>query len=79
MQIIRFIKANLIACLLGLVLLVSLSWNAHLFLTRNPTVVTDDAIREEIVPIAKLGTYEYDFTELMYLDKANNPIGWKTP
>lgn len=78
-QIIRFIKANLIACLLGLALLVSLSWNAQLFLTRNPTVVTDDAIREEIVPIAKLGTYEYNFTELMHLDKANNPIGWKNP
>ena len=79
MQIIRFIKTNLIACLLGLALALSLAGNLQLFLTRNPTVITDDAIREEIVPIAKLGTYEYNFTELMYLDKANNPIGWKNP
>lgn len=79
MQIIRFIKTNLIACLLGLALALSLVGNLQLFLTRNPTVITDDAIREEIVPIAKLGTYEYNFTELMYLDKANNPIGWKNP
>lgn len=79
MNLLRFVKNNLLACLLGIALVISLAGNAHLFLTRNPTTITDDAIRDEVVPIAKLGTYEYNFTELMYLDKANNPIGWKNP
>lgn len=79
MQIIRSIKNNLITYVLGLSLVISVGSNAWLFLTRNPTIITDDAIREEVVPIAKLGTYEYNFTELMFLDKANNPIGWKNP
>ncbi len=79
MNLLRFVKNNLLACLLGIALVISLAGNAHLFLTRNPTIITDDAIRDEVVPIAKLGTYEYNFTELMYLDKANNPIGWKNP
>lgn len=79
MHIIRFIKNNLITCVLGLLLIISVGSNAWLFLTRNPTTITDDTIREEVIPIAKLGTYEYNFTELMFLDKANNPIGWKNP
>lgn len=79
MQIIRFIKRNLTACVLGLLLVISVGFNLWLFLTRNPTTITDDAIREEVVPIAKLGTYKYNFTELLFLDKANNPIGLKNP
>lgn len=79
MRIIRAIGNNLIASLLGLFLALSLIGNGYLLITRNPTVITDDSIREEVVPIAKLGTYEYNFTELMHLDKANNPIGWKNP
>lgn len=33
-----------------------------LYLTRNPTTITDDSIREEIAPVVKLVTYEYNFT-----------------
>lgn len=79
MNILRFLKNNLIACLLGVLLVASLAVNGWLLITRNPTVITDDAIREEVQPVAKLGTYEYQFTELMYLDKANNPLGWNNP
>lgn len=75
----RFIKNNLVSCLLLVALGLSAAGNAYLFFTRNPTVITDDAIREEVAPIAKLATYEYNFTELMFLDKANNPLGWNNP
>lgn len=37
MHIIRFIKNNLITCVLGLLLIISVGSNAWLFLTRNPT------------------------------------------
>ena len=50
-----------------------------MFLTRNPTTITDDSIREEITPVVKLVTYEYDFTQLLSIDEAGNPLGWENP
>lgn len=50
-----------------------------MYLTRNPTTITDDSIREEIAPVVKLVTYEYNFTQLLSIDEAGNPLGWKTP
>lgn len=50
-----------------------------MFLTRNPTTITDDSIREEISPVVKLVTYEYNFTQLLSIDEAGNPLGWENP
>ena len=50
-----------------------------MYLTRNPTTITDDSIREEITPVVKLVTYEYNFTQLLSIDEAGNPLGWETP
>lgn len=50
-----------------------------LYLTRNPTTITDDSIREEIAPVVKLVTYEYNFTQLLSIDEAGNPLGWENP
>ncbi|RGU43107.1 DUF4230 domain-containing protein [Collinsella sp. AF16-8] len=50
-----------------------------MYLTRNPTTITDDSIREEITPVVKLVTYEYNFTQLLSIDEAGNPLGWENP
>lgn len=50
-----------------------------LYLTRNPTTITDDSIREEIAPVVKLVTYEYNFMQLLSIDEAGNPLGWENP
>lgn len=48
-------------------------------MTRDQTVISDDSIREEIKPVTKLLTYEYDFTQVPYIDDAGNPFGFNNP
>lgn len=48
-------------------------------MTRDQTVISDDSIREEIKPVTKLLTYEYDFTQVLYIDDVGNPFGFNNP
>lgn len=57
----------------------AVAWGIWMSLTRNPTTISDDSIREEITPVVKLVTYEYNFTQLLSIDEAGNPLGWENP
>lgn len=64
---------------LVVVTVLAVAWGIWMYLTRNPTTITDDSIREEITPVVKLVTYEYNFTQLLSIDEAGNPLGWENP
>lgn len=49
------------------------------WLMRDRTVISDDSIREEIIPVAKVTTYEYNFTQVLFLSDAGNPININNP
>lgn len=64
---------------LVVVTVLAVAWGIWMSLTRNPTTISDDSIREEIMPVVKLVTYEYNFTQLLSIDEAGNPFGWENP
>ena len=64
---------------LVVVTVLAVAWGIWMSLTRNPTTISDDSIREEITPVVKLVTYEYNFTQLLSIDEAGNPLGWENP
>lgn len=64
---------------LAVVTVLAVAWGIWMSLTRNPTTISDDSIREEITPVVKLVTYEYNFTQLLSIDEAGNPLGWENP
>lgn len=64
---------------LVVVTVLAVAWGTWMSLTRNPTTISDDSIREEITPVVKLVTYEYNFTQLLSIDEAGNPLGWENP
>lgn len=66
-------------CGLVVVTVLAVAWGIWMSLTRNPTTISDDSIREEITPVVKLVTYEYNFTQLLSIDEAGNPLGWENP
>lgn len=68
-----FFKNVLIGVLATLcaVLLVAV---AYLFLTKDRTVASDDSLREELVPVAEMTTYEYRFTQVLFLSDSGNPL-----
>ena len=61
------------------VAIAAVAWGCWMSLIRNPTTISDDSIREEITPVVKLVTYEYNFTQLLSIDEAGNPFGWENP
>lgn len=71
----RLFKKNIPATILGILLICAL---IYIFCPRPKPPITD-SIREELVQVAKVNTYEYNFTEILYLDKANNPLNWHNP
>lgn len=64
---------------LVVVTVLAVAWGIWMSLTRNSTTISDDSIREEITPVVKLVTYEYNFTQLLSIDEAGNPLGWENP
>lgn len=64
---------------LVVVTVLAVAWGIWMSLTRNPTTISDDSIREEITPVVKLVTYEYNFIQLLSIDEAGNPLGWENP
>lgn len=53
--------------------------NVYQFLTKDTTRTSSNAIREQIVPVAKMTTYEYNYTEILAIDDAGNPLNIKNP
>ena len=50
-----------------------------LWLNQDRTVISDDSIREEIGPVAKVTTYDYNFTQILFLTDSGNPFGFDNP
>lgn len=72
-------KQKGIVALLTLGLIAASVGCVYLWWTHDQTVISDDSIREEIKPVTKLLTYEYDFTQVLYIDDAGNPFGVDNP
>ncbi len=79
MEIVRFVRKNPLAAVLSVALAFALGSNLWLRFRSDTIVLSDDAIREELLPVAKLTSYEMNFTELMFLDEANNPFDITNP
>lgn len=60
-------------------LAVSIIGNVYQWFTKDRTVISDDSIREEIIPVAKLTTYEYNFTQVLYINDTGNPLNITNP
>lgn len=59
-------------------LLVSVTvWNISAWMNRDTSVDTSRSIREEILPVAKLATYEYNFTQIIHHASTNNDNWFK--
>ena len=75
----RDAKLGIVIGILSVVCVALLVLSVYLFLTKDRTVVSNDSIREEILPVARLTTYEYNFTSVMFLSDAGNPINLHNP
>lgn len=75
----KTIGQKIIVALLVLGLIAACGGCVYLWLMRDQTVISDDSIREEIKPVTKLLTYEYDFTQVLYIDDAGNLFGFNNP
>lgn len=69
---------------IGIVLLIVLcaglvGLNVYQFFNKSYRQVTSDSVREEIIPVAKMTTYEYNFTQIMATDDSGNPLNIKNP
>ena len=59
-------------------LLVSVTvWNVSAWMNRDTSVDTSRSVREEILPVAKLATYEYNFTQIIHHTSTNNDNWFK--
>lgn len=54
-------------------------FNLKNLLTEDHTAITDDSIREEIVPVARLAVYDYNFTQVLALTESGNILNWENP
>lgn len=54
-------------------------FNVKQWLEDDKTIISQDSLREELVPVAKMTAYEYEFTQLMFLNDAGNPLNWNNP
>lgn len=70
---------QLVSAFCIVVSIVSLAGCAYFWATRDMTVISDDSIREEIVPVARLTTYDYNFTQILFLSDAGNPLNIDNP
>lgn len=52
-------------------------WNVSAWMNRDTSVDTSRSIREEILPVAKLATYEYNFTQIIHHASTNNDNWFK--
>lgn len=48
------------------------SWNCSVWFNRPVEEKKIESIREEVVPIAQLSTYEYNFTQILHYSTVNN-------
>ena len=54
-------------------------WFLYQQFHKNDKVISSDSIKESIVPVAQLTTYDYDFTQLLYLSDSNEFLGVDIP
>ena len=54
-------------------------WFLYQQFHKNNKVISSDSIKESIVPVAQLTTYDYDFTQLLYLSDSNEFLGVDIP
>ncbi len=73
------VRTTLVIAVLTLLCIVLGFSSLYLWLTGDRTVISDDSIREEIVPVAKLTTYEYNFTQVLFLSESGNPLNINNP
>lgn len=72
-------KLILTVIALSIFLTVALIGVGYLFFTRVVLTTDNDSIRDEIVPVAKLTTVEYNFTQILFLSDAGNPLNITNP
>ena len=71
--------AKLIAILLFAVLFIVAGYQLSDFINKDTTKTSTDSIREEIVPVAELVAYEYNFTQILYFSDSNVFQGIEIP
>lgn len=49
------------------------------WMSRDKSVLEVDDVREELVPVARLATYEYNFTEVLHLSDAHRVLNFDIP
>ena len=54
-------------------------WFLYQQFHKNDKVISSDSIKESVVPVAQLTTYDYDFTQLLYLSDSNEFLGVDIP
>lgn len=72
-------RSAVLIVVLTILCLASIAGNVYLFLTRDQSVISNDSLREEIVPVAELTTYDYNFTQILFLTDAGNPLNINNP
>lgn len=50
-----------------------------LWINRSTEVVVVGDVREELVPVAKLAAYEYNFTDVMHISDGHKILGFEVP
>ena len=73
------VQSTIIVILLSILLVISLVANVWQLFHRDRTIISDDSIREEVVPVARLAVYDYNFTQVMALSESGNPLDWNNP
>lgn len=73
------LKMVIIITLLAVACAALLGLNVYQFLTKDTARTSANAIREQIVPVAKMTTFEYNYTEILAIDDAGNPLNIKNP
>ncbi len=75
----RFDGRSILIAIMSVIIVVLIGLSGWFWITRDRTVISDDSIREEIIPVAKVTTYEYNFTQVLFLSDAGNPININNP
>lgn len=73
------VKLIIIATLLAVLCVGLAGLNIYQFAAKDTKHISSDSVREEIVPVAKMTTYEYNFTQIMAIDNSGNPFNIKNP
>ena len=54
-------------------------WFLYQQLHKDSKIISSTSIRESIVPVVQLTTYDYNFTQILYLSDSNQFLGVNIP